>query len=113
MTEQPYSQFTEDELIIRDKLARSRTLMANERTLLAYLRTALAFLVAGLTFFHFFHTLLHLTIGAAFLIAGVALFVMTPFRYVQIKKGIAEQCAPGRADSGVNKGTCESKGQDS
>ena len=39
--------FTEDQLIVRDFLARQRTTLANERTLLSYIRTALYFLVSG------------------------------------------------------------------
>ncbi|MGY6560354.1 MAG: YidH family protein [Nitritalea sp.] len=37
----------EEELIVRDYLARQRTTMANDRTLLSYIRTALYFLVSG------------------------------------------------------------------
>ncbi|MFO7655175.1 MAG: DUF202 domain-containing protein, partial [Candidatus Krumholzibacteriia bacterium] len=33
--------FTENELIVRDYLARQRTHLANDRTLLSYIRTAL------------------------------------------------------------------------
>ncbi|WP_373524217.1 DUF202 domain-containing protein [Aquiflexum sp.] len=39
--------FTDNELIIRDYLARQRTYLANDRTLLSYIRTALYFLVSG------------------------------------------------------------------
>ncbi|WP_194777859.1 YidH family protein [Pararhodonellum marinum] len=37
----------ENELIVRDYLARQRTTMANDRTLLSYIRTSLYFLVSG------------------------------------------------------------------
>ncbi|MCC5936988.1 MAG: DUF202 domain-containing protein [Lunatimonas sp.] len=37
----------EEELIVRDFLARQRTKLANDRTLLAYIRTSLYFLVSG------------------------------------------------------------------
>ncbi len=37
----------EDDLIVRDYLARQRTTLANERTLLSYIRTSLYFLVSG------------------------------------------------------------------
>ena len=37
----PYSKFRTEEMILRDWLARDRTVLANERTLLAYLRTTL------------------------------------------------------------------------
>ncbi len=38
---------TENDLIVRDFLARQRTKLANDRTLLAYVRTSLYFLVSG------------------------------------------------------------------
>ncbi|WP_373494642.1 DUF202 domain-containing protein [Aquiflexum sp.] len=38
---------TNNELIVRDYLARQRTKLANDRTLLSYIRTALYFLVSG------------------------------------------------------------------
>ncbi|GMQ27687.1 DUF202 domain-containing protein [Algoriphagus confluentis] len=41
----------EQELIIRDYLARQRTTLANDRTLLSYIRTALYFLVSGTALF--------------------------------------------------------------
>ncbi|TVP43162.1 MAG: DUF202 domain-containing protein [Mongoliibacter sp.] len=37
----------ENELIVRDYLARQRTNLANDRTLLSYIRTSLYFLVSG------------------------------------------------------------------
>ncbi|MFD2200682.1 DUF202 domain-containing protein [Shivajiella indica] len=37
----------DNELIVRDYLARQRTYLANERTLLSYIRTSLYFLVSG------------------------------------------------------------------
>jgi putative membrane protein len=41
----------ENELIIRDYLARQRTTLANQRTLLSYIRTTLYFLVSGIALF--------------------------------------------------------------
>ena len=37
----PYSRFRREEMILRDLLARERTVLSNERTLLAYIRTAI------------------------------------------------------------------------
>ncbi len=42
-----YSEFSKEEMILRDHLAYERTAMANERTWLAYLRTAIGFMAAG------------------------------------------------------------------
>lgn len=102
MTERPYSQFTEDELIMRDKLARSRTFLANERTMLAYVRTALAFVVTGLSFLPFFTSLSYRIIAIAFLTVGILLFIITPVRFVQIKKTIADQCLPCEANASMS-----------
>ncbi|KPQ19897.1 MAG: putative membrane protein [Algoriphagus marincola HL-49] len=41
----------ENDLIVRDFLARQRTTLANDRTLLSYIRTALYFLVSGTALF--------------------------------------------------------------
>jgi putative membrane protein len=41
------NNLTENELIVRDYLARQRTNLANDRTLLSYIRTSLYFLVSG------------------------------------------------------------------
>jgi putative membrane protein len=38
---------TEQDLIVRDYLARQRTYLANDRTLLSFIRTSLYFLVSG------------------------------------------------------------------
>ena len=41
----------EQELIVRDYLARQRTTLANDRTLLSFIRTSLYFLVSGTALF--------------------------------------------------------------
>jgi putative membrane protein len=43
---------SDEELILRDKLAVDRTKMANQRTLLAYVRTGMYFVVTALAIFH-------------------------------------------------------------
>ena len=50
----PYSRYTSDELILRDLLARDRTVLANERTVLGYTRTALMFAISGITLIKLF-----------------------------------------------------------
>ncbi|WP_111669653.1 DUF202 domain-containing protein [Algoriphagus litoralis] len=47
MTEKNFEQ----ELIVRDYLARQRTSLANDRTLLSFIRTSLYFLVSGTALF--------------------------------------------------------------
>ena len=53
MKNPPYSQFSPEELVLRDELAIDRTLLANERTMLAYLRSAVALVLAGVSMMQF------------------------------------------------------------
>ena len=47
MKKNPYEQFADSELILRDHLAIDRTVLANERTFLAYCRPALPLILTG------------------------------------------------------------------
>jgi putative membrane protein len=53
MSESPYSEFGNEKLILRDRLAIDRTLLANERTLLSYLRSGVSLIIAGVSIMHF------------------------------------------------------------
>ena len=76
----------EQELIIRDYLARQRTTLANDRTLLAYIRTSLYFLVSGTALFEV-NKLAHISqlgyvsfgLSFAFLAVGI-------FNYFKVKQ---------------------------
>jgi putative membrane protein len=46
--EDPYKEFTREEMILRDWLALDRTVFANKRTFLAYGRTAVALIALGI-----------------------------------------------------------------
>lgn len=81
----PYHGLEPDELILRDRLAASRTDLANERTLLAYVRTALALFAAGVTFVHFFDWLWLDVIGWAFVPIGIATLALGFSRFRKIK----------------------------
>ncbi len=81
----------ENELIIRDYLARQRTTLANQRTLLSYIRTTLYFLVSGVALFEVekldhVRDLGYLAFGLsfAFLIFGFLNFYMVKSK---LKKG--------------------------
>lgn len=76
----------EQELIIRDFLARQRTALANERTLLSYIRTSLYFLVSGTALFEV-NKLSHVS-GLGYLAFGLsfAFLVVGFFSYFKIKK---------------------------
>ncbi len=81
----------EQELIVRDYLARQRTTLANERTLLSYIRTSLYFLVSGTALFEV-NKLAHvsqlgyLAFGLSFAFLGVGIFNYFKVKH-KLKKG--------------------------
>lgn len=77
-----------DKPSITDRLAADRTRLANERTLLAYVRTALGMLVVGGSLLKFFDGGLTNTLGAAFLVAGVAIAGLGFYRAVRTRRAI-------------------------
>jgi len=46
----PYTEFTRADMILRDWLALDRTVLANKRTFLAYARTSIALIALGIAF---------------------------------------------------------------
>ena len=70
-----YTDIDPADMILRDHLARDRTILANERTLLAYVRTTIALLAAGGTMLHYFagRPLLQAVGGGLIALALVAL----------------------------------------
>ncbi len=81
----------DQELIVRDYLARQRTSLANERTLLSYIRTALYFLVSGTALFEV-NNLYHvrqfgyLAFGLSFALLGIGIYNFLRIRK-KLKKG--------------------------
>jgi putative membrane protein len=86
----PYSRFTQRELILRDILAADRTILANERTFLAYIRTALTFFVAGVTFVKFFGYIMVEIVGWIFIPLGIFIFVVGLIRYLKMYRVISQ-----------------------
>ena len=86
MARQPYSRFSEDELMLRDFLAIDRTVLANERTFLAYVRTALTLVIAGVTLERLFDSSVTLVAGILFVLAGVGLLAIGGMRYNYMRK---------------------------
>ena len=81
----PYSKFDADEMILRDHLARDRTVLANERTLLAYLRTAIALFAAGGTLLRFFPDSFSLRVlGVLLLLMGAVVVVLGGWRFTVV-----------------------------
>lgn len=64
----------EEEVTLREKLAKERTHFANERTLLAYGRTALAFFALGAFLIKFIPQKHFVAIGIVLVIFGLGLF---------------------------------------
>lgn len=84
----PYSNFSNDELILRDHLAIDRTVLSNERTILSYIRTALAIMAAGATLIHFFNEYIIKAIGVTLLILGLIIVAIGIYRYKNMKDSI-------------------------
>ncbi|UJP64131.1 YidH family protein [Mongoliitalea daihaiensis] len=78
--------FTDEELIVRDYLARQRTYLANDRTLLSYIRTALYFLVSGTALFEV-QSLEHVReLGYLAFGLSIAMFIFGIFTYYRVKR---------------------------
>ena len=85
-----YSQFSQEELILRDLLAIDRTILANERTYLAYIRTALAIFLSGVSLIRFFDFWLAVLTGWVFVPIGGLVFILGTIRYQRMKRLIGQ-----------------------
>ena len=88
MSETPYSEFSKEELILRDYLAAHRTTLANDRTLLAYTRTTLTFLIGGASFIQFFDAVVVRVIGWVFVPAAVITLLLGFVNYQRMKRSL-------------------------
>lgn len=95
----PYSQYQEDQLILRDHLAVDRTVLANERTFLAYLRTSLTFLLVGLSFLKFFDSLVTRYCGIAFLVFSGFMLAVGVLRFRKMNTTIHAPIRGGESPS--------------
>ncbi|MCC7494897.1 MAG: DUF202 domain-containing protein [Fimbriimonadaceae bacterium] len=95
----PYTDFDPTAMILRDHLARERTMLAVERTLLAYVRTALALLAAGATLLHLYPgSLPYRALGQALLGLGAGRLVFGLWRCARTAAGLRRLRQPaGRA----------------
>jgi putative membrane protein len=76
-----------NEGILRDELARERTLLANERTLLAYVRTALSLAAAGAILLQFFPGYLSLfAIAWVLIAAGAVTMIVGIYRFLVVAR---------------------------
>ncbi len=91
-------------MILRDHLARDRTVLANERTLLAYIRTAIALLAAGGTLLTVFPTSLTLrALGGLLIVLGIVVPIFGGWRFTVVAghmRGVGTACeAENKEDS--------------
>jgi putative membrane protein len=83
----PYADMDPEQMILRDHLARDRTVLANERTLLAYVRTAIALFAGGGTLLELFPEVRHLRIlGGILLVLGLLTLVVGVWRFVAVAR---------------------------
>jgi len=86
-TPMDYREIDPGRMILRDHLARDRTVLANERTLLAYVRTAIALLAAGGTLVKFFWSSVPIRILAVLLLVlGAAVVAFGGWRFRAISR---------------------------
>lgn len=83
-----YESVTQEELILRDKLALDRTILANERTFLSYLRTTLAIVVVGVTMLHLSQDVWIDTLGGVAILLGVGILLVGIYRTLTMSRAI-------------------------
>ncbi len=86
MSDNPYNQIKNDELILRDYLAADRTVLANERTLMAYIRTSIALAAAGAALIHFLGSLATNIAGGLLLALAALVIVWGLQRFIYYKR---------------------------
>ncbi|MCP4157410.1 MAG: DUF202 domain-containing protein [bacterium] len=89
-----HSDFKQQELSLRDKLAIARTILANERTLLAYFRTSLAIFITGVSLIKFFDSLTLAVIGWFFIPVGISVVFVGIKRHKEMSKQFRLQGPP-------------------
>ena len=88
MEHNPYEQFSENEMILRDYLALDRTILANERTFLAYLRTGLALGITGAGCIKLFDSFMLDISGFVLIVFGVCAMIFGFQRYRSMNRRI-------------------------
>lgn len=76
MIDDPYHEFTREEMILRDWLALDRTVLANKRTFLAYGRTAIALFALGIAFVKLIQHQFFEVSGFVLMALGIVVFVV-------------------------------------
>jgi len=90
MESDPYAEFKNKELILRDYLAADRTVLANERTLLSYVRTGMALVAAGAAVIHFFDSVFVEVIGWVLISLAIGILAVGAQRYLRMRQRLAK-----------------------
>ncbi len=88
MSNSPYSNFSKEELILRDHLAIDRTILANENTFLAYIRTCLALLISGASLLKFFDLVLMHILGWVLIFIGISILAIGTIKFKKMRQEI-------------------------
>jgi len=76
--------------MLRDRLAKNRTILANERTLLAYVRTAIMLAVSGVTVLRILRgEQFYLFVGAGLILLAVFVGLYGAFRFQRLARRLS------------------------
>lgn len=85
--------------MLRDRLAKNRTILANERTLLAYVRTAIMLAVSGVTVLRILRgEQFYLFVGAGLILLAVFVGLYGAFRFQKLARRL-KNCNSEEEDS--------------
>jgi putative membrane protein len=87
---EPYTQFENNALILRDYLAADRTALANKRTLLAYVCTALTLAATGAALIHFFGSAVVEVVGWVLVVLAIGILAMGGQSYLRMRERLAK-----------------------
>lgn len=94
MIDQPYQEFSREDMILRDWLALDRTVLANKRTFLAFGRTSIALIALGIAFMKLIDHTVYEFMGVMLIMTGIVVFFVGLREYIHNKnrfKGLVEK----------------------
>lgn len=95
----PYRDYTPEQMILRDHLALDRTALASERTFLSYVRTALGLFSSGIACVKFIlDSPLIYVAGMVMLVAAPIVFIYGLVRFTTIRDKLSVLTASGRTE---------------
>lgn len=85
---------SEEQIRLRDELARERTILANERTFLACIRTTLALLLVGLSLVLIPEDVAVHVLGGFLMLSGAVTMGVGLFRFLTVRSRIRQRGIP-------------------